>query len=256
MFSIEPISAFRDNYIWMLINTQQTTALVVDPGEAQLVLNTLNERALTLKGILLTHHHHDHVGGVVEIMKHHQAPVIAPFNSPFSSATKRVKAGDLLSFTQDFPEFEIMAIPGHTLDHIAYYAKPYLFCGDTLFAAGCGRLFEGTAEQLFNSLQKIAALPDDTQIYCAHEYTLNNLRFAAQVDANNIHVQQRLAKVEQQRLENLITLPSLLKEEKLSNPFLRCEHPEVIQRVEHYAKQTLDDPLAVFRELRRWKDHF
>ena len=153
-------------------------------------------------------------------------------------------------------DFQVLATPGHTLDHISYYGHGKLFCGDTLFAAGCGRLFEGTAKQLYNSLQSLAHLPKDTQVYCAHEYTLHNLQFAAEVEPNNPHVHARLAKVHALRQQQEVSLPSLLSDELDTNPFLRCEEPTVHEAATHYAKQKLNSPIDVFAAIRAWKDDF
>lgn len=256
MSPIYPIAALKDNYIWIMVNFEFKQALVVDPGESTPVINFLKQHQLSLCGVLITHHHWDHVRGVKGILSIHPAPVFGSFQNPLDSITNRVNEGDVLTFNSHFPTYRVMAIPGHTLDHIAYYANGTLFCGDTLFAGGCGRLFEGTVEQLYSSLQKIANLPDETHIYCAHEYTLNNLRFAQMVEPNNLYIKQRINEVQTLRQQNKPSLPSRLIDERQTNPFLRCDQPEIITNAQNYVNKPLKQPQEIFAALRAWKDNF
>lgn len=210
MIEIHPIAALKDNYIWIIINPQSKTALVVDPGDAKPVFEFLKINSFTLKGILITHHHFDHVNGVVDLIKQNQVPVIGSANSPYQHLTHKVVDEDVVLVDKSFPKYKIISIPGHTMDHIAFYDNTHLFCGDTLFGAGCGRLFEGTASKLYASLQKIAELPQKTIICCAHEYTLNNLRFAQTIEPDNFYIQQRLEHVISLRDKGLPSVPSTL----------------------------------------------
>jgi hydroxyacylglutathione hydrolase len=217
-----PIPAFTDNYIWVLENG--VTAWIVDPGEAAPVLKFLREKKFQLEGILLTHHHADHTGGVAELLQHYQIPVYGPDNSPVSTLISHpLQHGSCITLGN--MAFSVIAIPGHTLDHIAFYsaAEKILFCGDTLFSAGCGRVFEGTHEQMYRALLKLAALPDDTRVCCGHEYTLSNLRFAASLEPANKDIIEYQKQCEILRAKKLPTLPSTIAQEKKINPFLRCK---------------------------------
>src|SRR3990167_10471445 len=243
-----------ENYIWAVVNERRQSALIIDPGDAVPVLAYLKQNSLTLSGILITHHHWDHVNGVTDLIKKYPVPVFGSQLSQYPNLTHRIADSDIIFINDGFPAYQIIAIPGHTLDHIAYYANNTLFCGDTLFGGGCGRLFEGKIEQLYTSLQKIATLPESTMIYCAHEYTLNNLRFAQIVEPRNYNIKLRMEKVQALRDDQLSSLPSCLLEEKQTNPFLRCEIAEVVYQVEHQAQRSLKRPIDVFAELRKWKD--
>ncbi len=217
------IPIFQDNYVWVII--KDSAAMVVDPGDASEVQSFLDKKQLQLKAILLTHHHQDHSAGVLRLREKYSAPVFASIQSLLSSVTAFVSEPDIIKI-EPFPPFTVLNIPGHTLDHIAFYHAPYLFCGDTLFSAGCGRIMEGTAEQLFDSLQKLASLPDNTKIYCTHEYTLANLQFALTVEPNNAAMQQRLEDCRLLRTNHQPTLPSTMALERSTNPFLRCAGSE------------------------------
>jgi hydroxyacylglutathione hydrolase len=257
--TIKPILAFADNYIWLL--TSKITpdrCIVIDPGDAKPVLMALKQAQLTLSGILITHHHYDHTGGVDTLQKHYNVPVYGPVHSPFSGITHPLHEGQILNLPDLGFEFQILEIPGHTLDHIAYVAtrEKIAFCGDTLFLAGCGRAFEGSPSQLYHSLQKLAELPDETLMYCAHEYTLANLHFAAAVEPNNQAIKQRLQQCQQQRAKLQVTVPASLALEKTTNPFLRCSEPTVMAAVEQHSQQTTTQPEAIFAILREWKNHF
>lgn len=255
-FEIVPITALQDNYIWMILHHLDHSAWIVDPGDAEPVLAYLKQYNIALRGILLTHHHWDHSHGIPDLIQQFQVPVIASTYSNDPTVTRQVTDNEYFSIQDTFPKIRAIAIPGHTLDHMAYHIGNALFCGDTLFGAGCGRLFEGTPEQMYHSLQKLAALPEHTQIYCGHEYTLANLRFAAIVEPNNPMISQRIEKTRALCDKNRPTLPSLLNEEKSSNPFLRCHILEVQQQVSAHANRELRDPIEVFTALRQWKDTF
>lgn len=250
------IPALHDNYIWAIGEKNLKNVVIVDPGEAAPVEDFLKQHHFTLSGILITHHHWDHTNGIMELISRWKVPVWGPAQEDVKGVTVPVQEPDVITLTPFSLTSRVLNIPGHTKGHIAYYMKGMLFCGDTLFAAGCGRLFEGSAEQLFSSLQKIAALPDDTDIYCAHEYTLHNLQFAELVEPGNKNIQEKIIRVNEWRKKGLPSLPSTLAEEKNTNPFLRCDSPEVIASVERYADRPLKDKLSVFTWLRKWKDQF
>lgn len=253
--SVHAVAAFSDNYIWLIQSAQTRQALIVDPGDAQPVLAALQQLDLTPAAILITHHHHDHTGGIAALRRQFNIPVYGPAAEQISDVTDTVSTGDILRLN-DFAEASVLDTGGHTPGHISYLMANQLFCGDTLFAGGCGRLLGGTASQLFASLQQIAALPATTQIYCAHEYTLANLQFALAVEPGNAALQQRFLDSKAMRANNQPTVPSTLALEKATNPFLRCEEPAVKQAAEQQAGQTLDSPLAVFTALRQWKDNY
>ncbi|WP_417614555.1 hydroxyacylglutathione hydrolase [Oceanisphaera sp.] len=262
MVNISPIPAFQDNYIWLITNNKQ--AVVVDPGQAAPVEQVLAERELTLTGILITHHHHDHTGGVEALLDNWpQARVYAPASEPLpAQGAIAVSDGDHVTLPELGLEFEIMAVPGHTLGHIAYYeangvaGEPLLFCGDTLFSGGCGRLFEGTAEQMHHSLTRFAALPDPTRVYCTHEYTQANLAFCHAVEPNNVELQKYLQKVAKLRQQGIPTLPSSIGQEKAINVFLRPHLEGVKASAQAHEGAELNENIKVFAALRRWKDAF
>ncbi len=257
MINIEPIPAFNDNYIWLLHDA--STAWVVDPGDAAVVIDALERIGKPLGGILLTHHHFDHTGGVGELVNRYQPKVFGPLNPAINHVDTRLNQGDSIDVMG--VHFDVLEVPGHTLDHIAYYAPnyqpaPLLFCGDTLFAGGCGRIFEGTAAMMFASLQQLAALPASTQVFCAHEYTLANLAFAAAVEPAAADVQDRITRDRGRREQGLPTVPSQLGEELQTNPFLRCNQSSVTAAATHHAGRPLPDDEAVFAEIRAWKNDF
>jgi len=250
------IPAYADNYIWMLHDARQ--ALVVDPGEAAPVMRALDAQRLTLGGILVTHHHPDHVDGIGELRERLHGPVFGPVRERIPQPCTPLAGGDHCEVLG--LGFDVIDVPGHTAGHIAYVhrpadAAPILFCGDTLFSAGCGRLFEGTAEQMHASLAKLAALPGDTRVCCAHEYTLSNLRFAAAVEADNAEIGAYTEWCETQRSRKQPTLPSTLARERAINPFLRCGEPAVVRAAQAHGAADDSGP-AVFAALREWKNVF
>lgn len=257
-----PLPAFADNYIWLLHDGQR--ALVVDPGEAQPVLDALAARPeLRLEAILLTHHHADHTGGVAALQARTGARVLGPAGEKLPEPVSRVSAGDRLE-AAGF-DFQVIGVPGHTAGHIAYYLErpasepsaPLLFCGDTLFSGGCGRLFEGSPAQMLASLDRLGALPGDTQVCCAHEYTLSNLRFALAVEPHNQALVDYQAQCTTRRARHEPTLPSTIALEQSINPFLRSRLPSVIEAVQAQASDTSGaDDVAVFAQLREWKNNF
>lgn len=257
MLKLIPISAFETNYIWCLSNTiQPQKVIVVDPGAALPVLNYLSANNLTLAAIFITHHHKDHTGGLAEIVQRHDCPIFAGSNEPVPLATHPVADQEIISLPELNLNFTALHIPGHTLGHTAFYGHELIFTGDTLFAGGCGRLFEGTYQQLFTSLQKLAALPKETQIYCGHEYTEANLQFGLTVEPNNQNIATKLELIKFLRTEQQCTLPSSIAEELNTNVFLRCDQPSVKAAAEKRAGSELPLPIDVFRVLRDWKNNF
>ncbi|MFY9316612.1 MAG: hydroxyacylglutathione hydrolase [Burkholderiales bacterium] len=252
MIEIVPLPAFKDNYIWTLRQDRQ--AAVVDPGEARPVTEYLAREGLELAAILATHHHPDHVGGIAELVAARKVPVFGPKGEPIPALTHPVGQDDRVEIPGIGARFSVLEIPGHTRAHVAYYGLASLFCGDTLFACGCGRVFEGTPAQMLASLQKLAALPDDTRVYCGHEYTLANIRFARAVDPQNPALIEREARAQALRDAGRPTLPSTLGEERATNPFLRCAEPAVIESANKYLGRRIGDPVSVFAAIREWKN--
>lgn len=258
---IEAVSAFRDNYIWTIRPSKQTDGqtngcIVVDPGDAEPVLAWLQKNECQLNAILITHHHWDHTNGIDELVAKYACPVYGPVSDKIPAITHPVKGGDELTLLGGALQLNVIECPGHTLDHIAYINAQYMFVGDTLFAAGCGRMFEGEAEQFYQSLQKLTAQPADCQVYCAHEYTAANLAFAAAVEPDNLAIQERQAQVAALRQQNLPTIPSELAVEFATNPFLRCHLPSVTAAAEKRAGQRLNSAAEVFAVIRAWKDNY
>ncbi len=254
---ITPIAAFADNYIW-LIESQAAPgkALLVDPGDARAVITALRARSLDLAGILLTHHHPDHIDGVEELLATAAVPVYGPRDPRMPAGTRPVGDGTVIEFSEMRLAFETWAIPGHTLSHVGYVGHGALFCGDTLFSAGCGRLFEGSPEEMNASLTRLAELPPDTRVYCAHEYTAATLRFALAVEPSNDSPRRYGAAVAERRAAGAPSLPSTISIERTVNPFLRCDRPAVRRAAEARAGAALGRSAEVFAVLRSWKDGF
>ncbi|MGH8377755.1 MAG: hydroxyacylglutathione hydrolase [Gammaproteobacteria bacterium] len=273
-FELLPLPAFRDNYIWLLAGTR--TAAVVDPGDATPVVRALAERRLNLAAILITHHHSDHMGGAAVLAQQFGCPVFGPVGEAIAAVTHPLEEGQYAEIAPLAARFRVLDIPGHTAGHIAYASrdtdaserhfpgsptmarlvKNIVFCGDTLFSAGCGRLFEGSAAQMSASLDKLAALPDSTAVCCGHEYTVANLRFARAVEPGNRDILDYAEEAAERRARNLPTLPSTLERERRVNPFLRCNEPAVIAAAQAHAGRELRGPIEVFAVIRSWKDRF
>lgn len=250
--NLNSISAFQDNYIWVL-NDETGRCLIVDPGDAGPVLSAIDQHGWQPEAILLTHHHNDHVGGVADL--HRRFPnliVYGPEETRNKGATKIVADGD--NFRALDLEFQVFATPGHTAGHICFYSQPWLFCGDTLFSGGCGRLFEGTATQMYQSLQRINALPEDTLICCAHEYTLSNMKFALSVLPHDVFINEYYRKVNELRVKKQMTLPTTLKNERQINLFLRTDDIDLINEISKETKLLQSEQR--FAWLRAKKDNF
>ena len=235
---ISAVPAFQDNYIWIIHDSTKSTAAVVDPGEAGPVLDFLTANNTRLEALLITHHHADHCGGIDALLDYaftadpdNPVAVYGPSREAIPQVTVPLRDGDAVVLEQLALKFSVIDVPGHTAGHIAYFSEdpsngPILFCGDTLFVGGCGRLFEGTAEQMFTSLQKLAALPDDTAVYCAHEYTLGNFKFAVHARPHDVDIRDRFQEITDMRRQHLPTVPSRISIEKTTNPFLKCKEAQ------------------------------
>lgn len=247
---IIPIPAFNDNYIWLLHNKRE--AIVIDPGDAVPVLQILEKLKLKLSAILITHHHSDHIDGVAQLLKSTHAQVYAPKYEQYSFKHIALAEGDEVKLSSIGLKFHVMWLPGHTLGHIAYVDEKHLFCGDVLFGAGCGRLFEGTPAQMFDSLNKLKALNSTIKVYCTHEYTAKNIDFALGLEPNNQALIKRKDTVGLLRKNNQASLPSSIDLELKTNPFLRCNQPEIIEHSQ--AKNT--DELSIFIKIRTLRNHY
>ena len=253
MLTVTPIPAFHDNYIWALHDDR--SAVVVDPGDAAPVEAFLKERNLELVAVLATHHHGDHVGGIASLVASRMIPVYGPKKENILTLTHKLEDGDEALIPLGLA-FDVLDIPGHTAGHIAYHGHGMLFCGDTLFACGCGRLFEGTPEQMVRSLAKLAALPDETLVYCGHEYTMANIRFALTVESKSPALREREVTERHKRGRGEPTLPSTIGLERRTNPFLRYREPSVIAAASQHAGRELKDPIETFTVIREWKNNF
>ncbi|MFT6791234.1 MAG: hydroxyacylglutathione hydrolase [Cellvibrionaceae bacterium] len=258
-FSITPIPAFNDNYLW-LIYQPGGLAVIVDPGDAKPVFDFLDEKHLTLSAILVTHRHWDHINGIEDLRESFDIPVYGPDSADIPQITHALHEGDQLKLLDNQLSLKVMAVPGHTREHIAYFGdidgQPSLFCGDTLFAGGCGRLFDGTHEQLRQSLERLKQLPGDTKVYCTHEYTLSNLTFAQLVEPDNAQLRARVDSEYRMRELNQPTLPTTIELERVTNPFLRYQEPSIRQSINQYWNESWTTPQDLFAGLRRWKDEF
>ncbi|MFA7557821.1 MAG: hydroxyacylglutathione hydrolase [Hydrogenophaga sp.] len=252
MLRIDCIPAFDDNYVWALHTAPGRVALV-DPGDADPVIAYLERTGLTPEAILITHHHGDHTGGVAELVARWPVAVYGPARKRFDDLNRPVREGERVALGSDLL-LDILDTPGHTRDHVCYVGAGTLFCGDTLFTAGCGRLFEGSPEQMYASLEKLRALPDDTLVYCAHEYTLANLTFARVAEPANAAIKARQQAAQRARAAGEATVPSTLGLEKQTNPFLRSHIPALREAAERFAAEPLPSGAAVFGAVRRWKD--
>jgi hydroxyacylglutathione hydrolase len=251
------VRAFEDNYIWLVRGTSATQVALVDPGDAAPVLAALPRLGLTPAAILCTHHHGDHTGGIGDLKRHYpDLPVYGPGDENIAGITHPVRDGDMLRLEMLGLHLEVLGVPGHTRGHLAYHGHGWLFCGDTLFSAGCGRLFEGTPAQMHASLARLAALPDETLVYCAHEYTLPNLRFALAVEPDNPAIQAWWHEAEAMRAQDQPTVPTTLALEHATNPFLRSDMVAVRAAAEKYAGKSLFDSVSVFTAVRHWRDNF
>lgn len=257
MLTVYPIPALESNYFWLLQpSSEKPEAYILDPGDASPVQACLQQNNLTLAGIIITHHHWDHTDGIDELLAHYPVPVYGPDSARIPRITHALREGEIL----ELPglRLHVLAVPGHTLDHLAYLhtdSQPAkLFCGDSLFAGGCGRMFEGQPEQMLASLDKLAALPEDTLVYCSHEYTVANLKFALKVEPANEALRARLIAEEHKRQEHHSTLPSTIAMERRTNPFLRCHLASIKEAAEQHIGQPLPSAAAVFATIRRWKD--
>lgn len=253
-YEIVPLRAFADNYIWTIRDA--AFAAVVDPGDAQPVLDYLACEKLQLVAILNTHHHADHVGGNAALLAKTKVPVYGPQDERIPEVSERLADGQRLTLPHFNIEMETLEIPGHTRSHIAFHGDGLLFCGDTLFAAGCGRLFEGTPRQMYDSLTRLARLPDTTRVYCGHEYTLSNLKFARTVEPDNRRLPELETRMQALRALDQPTLPSTIAQEKATNPFLRVAEPTIVNSASARAGKKLEDPVSVLAEIRDWKNNF
>ena len=259
-YQVTPIHAFRDNYIWCITRKDTNECIIVDPGDASPVIAYCEQHNKKICAILITHHHADHIGGVSGLV-HSQymvsnATIYGPEETPCSHINHRCREGEQIDIPPLNITLSILEVPGHTMDHIAYYNQDWLFCGDTLFSCGCGRLFEGTPEIMFHSLRKIHALDDNTQVFCAHEYTQSNIDFALTIEPNNTALQQYANHVKRLRENQQETLPSTIGLEKDVNPFLRWHDAQLKENLSRHWQCEVSDDIETLAMTRRWKDTF
>jgi hydroxyacylglutathione hydrolase len=255
--NVRPVRAFSDNYIWLIDAPRaRGRVVVVDPGDAVPVIAELQRSGASLAAILLTHHHPDHIGGVPDLLRHREVPVIGPDDTRIAQRTRTVHDGERCDLPDLGLTFQTLQVPGHTLSHVAFWGHGAVFCGDTLFSAGCGRMFEGTPTQMNASLNKLRNLPPNTRVFCGHEYTAANLRFALTVDPSNSAALEYRSRVTEVRASGDPTLPSTMELENRVNPFLRCDDPIVATAAAAHAGKSLKDAAEVFGVLRAWKDQF
>lgn len=255
MIDVIRVPAFTDNYIWLIRARDKPYCAIVDPGDAAPVLAVLQAQQLQPLAILITHHHRDHVGGIAALRERYaDLTVYGPANEDIPARDVALREGQGVTLPELDVQFEVIDVPGHTRGHIAYYGHGMLFCGDTLFMGGCGKLFEGTPEQMHHSLSKLAALPDDTLVYCAHEYTLENLLFAIKVEPHSRALQHRIVQTQTAVDNDQATVPARLGTEKATNPFLRSQISQVARAAQDWSGQKLTTPAEVFATVRAWKD--
>jgi len=254
MFEVTPVAAFDDNYIWVVHDDRH--AVAIDPGDAAALIGFLDSRQLDLLAVLITHHHGDHTGGITQLRQRYDCPIYGPDNPRIRGISHIVREGDKLDFAELDLGLTVLATPGHTLDHISYIGDGYLFCGDTVFGCGCGKLFEGTPAMMAASLDKILALPDATRLCCAHEYTLDNIAFAKTIDGDNPDLLSREASDRALRMQHRPTLPSTLAMEKATNPFLRFHHPSMRPHAARYLGRQAVDDAEILGAIRALKDRY
>ncbi|WP_022942576.1 hydroxyacylglutathione hydrolase [Psychromonas hadalis] len=256
MVNILTINAFNDNYIWLIKDSQSQHCIVVDPGDATPVLEMIKSQHLIVDAILITHHHYDHIDGVETLLSVLDENIKLYSKDRLFPQSIEVQEGEIITFFENSFSLQVMELPGHTLDHIAYYNDALLFCGDTLFSGGCGRVMEGTHAQMFNALSRLAALPDSTNVYCTHEYTQSNLAFAYTIEPKNSALLNYMQAVAKKRQLGLATIPSTIGLEKTINPFLRCLQNDLIDHLQNQLATPLTAGLETFSALRTHKDNF
>lgn len=259
--TVRAIPAFNDNYIWCIISNETKSAVLVDPGDEKPCIAFLEEHQLTLTSILVTHHHWDHTDGILPLLsyckdKGQSVTVFGPQNGKFKNVDIELTEKDRITLDSHNLSLNIMEIPGHTLDHIAYYTDDFVFCGDTLFSGGCGRIFEGTPAQMLSSLEKLAALPNNTLVFCTHEYTLANLNFAQHVEPNNEILSEYTQEIRALRHDKLATLPTSIGIEKAINPFLRANQKTIAKQASEYCGRVCRSTVDTFTAIREWKNNF